>query len=252
MRLRRIFAAPADALGLSRAARSEASRQLCGWPSSPTATLDGLLLSGFLYRVLFGTPVVGKPVIVRIGQQHMGSRRVICNPPRADFTGGPAVYFFIERSINRIHGPVRDRLIFNHSQKRGANVRARFERDTSHDRPRGFSLANLMNTPNRDDTAAAVQELMASLVGAHIDVSVYVDRAPPAEYRSTGSSRLIRPGGALISVEMIGPDGLGANERPLLARGEAHAWCSDEIVSAVRRAAERIMRAHPAWRRQSH
>lgn len=109
-----------------------------------------------------------------------------------------------------------------------------------------------MNIPNRDDTAAAVRELMASLVGAHIDVSVYVDRMPPPEYRSAGASRAIRPGGARISVEMIGPDGLGANERLLLACGEAHAWCNDEIVSAVRRAAERIMRAHPAWRRQAH
>ena len=109
-----------------------------------------------------------------------------------------------------------------------------------------------MNTLDRDDTAAAVRKLVASLVGAHIAVSVYVDRVLPIDYRSPGPSRAMRPGGARISVEMIGPDGVGTRERPLLARGEAHAWCNDEIVSAVRRAAERIMRAHPAWRRQPH
>lgn len=104
-----------------------------------------------------------------------------------------------------------------------------------------------------NETAIAVRELVLSLVGLDIQVSVYVDRVPPRDHRSAGPQRSVGPGGALVSVEMVGPDNtIHASEKPLTARSEAHAWCNEEILSAVRRAAERIMRAHPAWRRRPH
>ncbi len=105
---------------------------------------------------------------------------------------------------------------------------------------------------SRNETAIAVRELVLSLVGLEIEVSVYVDRVLPRENRAAGPLRLMGPGGARVSVEMIGPDSADlTGKRPVIAaKGEAHAWCNEEILSAVRRAAERIMRAHPAWRRR--
>ena len=107
--------------------------------------------------------------------------------------------------------------------------------------------------PGRNETAIAVRELVLSLVGLEVQVSVYVDRVPPREDRSAGPLRTMGPGGARVSVEMIGPDSTDlTGKRPVAAKSEAHAWCSEEILGAVRRAAERIMRAHPAWRRRPH
>lgn len=105
-----------------------------------------------------------------------------------------------------------------------------------------------------NETAIAVRELVLSLVAIDIQVSVYVDRVLPRDARSAaGPARAMAPGGARISVEMIGPDNAVTDgERPLMVRSEAHAWCNEEILSAVRRAAERIMRAHPDWRRRPH
>lgn len=110
-----------------------------------------------------------------------------------------------------------------------------------------------MSELSRDETAMAVRELLLSLVGLDVQVSVHVDRVLPREVRSVRPLRTMGPGGARVFVEMIGPDGTDLTvKRPLTARSEAHAWCNEEILSAVRRAAERIMRTHPAWRRRPH
>ena len=110
-----------------------------------------------------------------------------------------------------------------------------------------------MTALSRNDTAIAVRELVLSLVGLEVQVSVYVDRVLPREDRSAGPLRTMGPGGARVSVEMVGPDSADlTGKRPVAAKSEAHAWCNEEILSAVRRAAERIMRAHPAWRRRPH
>jgi len=110
-----------------------------------------------------------------------------------------------------------------------------------------------MSELSRNGTAIAVRELVLSLVGLEVQVSVYVDRVLPREYRSVRPVRTMGPGGARVSVEMVGPDSADlAGKRPLTARSEAHAWCNEEILSAVRRAAERIMCTHPAWRRRPH
>ncbi len=105
----------------------------------------------------------------------------------------------------------------------------------------------------RNETAIAVRELMLSLVGLEVQVSVYVDRVVPRDGRLAGPLRVMAPGGARVSVEMIGPDSADlTGQRPIAAQSEAHAWCNEEILSAARRAAERIMRTHPGWRRRPH
>lgn len=110
-----------------------------------------------------------------------------------------------------------------------------------------------MNLRTTADTAAAARQLVVSMVGTHIEVSVYVDRTHVSDHRAVRPWRIARPAAAVISVEMIGPDDEAlSGQRMLLVKGEAHAWCTDEIVSAARRAAEGIMRKHPTWRRQSH
>jgi hypothetical protein len=110
-----------------------------------------------------------------------------------------------------------------------------------------------MNPRTTAETAAAAREIVVSMVRAQIDVSVFVDRTLVNDHRSVSPSRAVRPTAAVISVEMIGPDDRHDDGgRMLLVVGEAHAWCNDEIMSAARRAAERIIRKHPTWRRQSH
>ncbi len=112
------------------------------------------------------------------------------------------------------------------------------------------------------ETAAAVREIIVDMVRAEIDVFVSIDRLLVNDHRTVAPSRRARPPGAVVLVEMIGPHGAEGRPYPedgdapadsrLLACGEARAWCNDEIVSAARRAAETIMRRHPAWRRRPH
>ena len=107
-----------------------------------------------------------------------------------------------------------------------------------------------MSTATAGSRAEAAQQVVAAMVEPTIHVSVHVDRVLGDDHRSTTSFRTSRPVSALVSVEMVGPDtALGRVSRKIVASGEAHAWCNDEILSAARRAAEGIMRRHPAWRR---
>ena len=95
--------------------------------------------------------------------------------------------------------------------------------------------------------AMAARQIVLSMVRSHIEVSVDVGRVPTGE--PVGRSRAGRMASAVVLVEMIGPAGdARLPERMILAKGEANAWCSDEIANAARRAAERIMRRYPAWR----
>jgi len=107
-----------------------------------------------------------------------------------------------------------------------------------------------MNTATVGKRAVAAQQVIAAMVEPTIHVSVHVDGLLGDDHRSTTSFRTSRPSSALVSVEMVGPDApLGRMPRKIVVSGEAHAWCNDEILSAARRAAEGIMRRHPAWRR---
>ncbi len=86
------------------------------------------------------------------------------------------------------------------------------------------------------------RQAVCAMVGRHIEVSVDADRV----------LRLIPPNGAgaEVRVEMLGP--VGAPERSnvtVSAKAEAAAWGIDEIVSAARRAADRILIKNPSWRR---
>lgn len=108
-----------------------------------------------------------------------------------------------------------------------------------------------MSEQTAGDRAAAAQQILATLVRPSIRVSVHIDHALTDDHRSVTVSRSVRPAAALVSVEMVGPDGsFHKTQKKIVAKGEAHAWCNDEILSAARRAAEGIIRKHPGWRRE--
>lgn len=109
-----------------------------------------------------------------------------------------------------------------------------------------------MGKPSAGETAAAARYVIASMVRPGVEVSVHVDRMLMNDRAGVALSRGERPTAALVSVEMVGPDG----RQPLVHKaivetGEAHAWCNDEILPAARRAAEGIIRRNPGWRRES-
>ncbi|HEX9462328.1 MAG TPA: hypothetical protein VGB82_06985 [Alphaproteobacteria bacterium] len=107
-----------------------------------------------------------------------------------------------------------------------------------------------MSERTAGDRAAAAQQIIAAMVRPSIRVSVHIDHTLTDDHRSVTVSRTVRPAAALVSVEMVGPDGaFHKTQKKVVAKGEAHAWCNDEILSAARRAAEGIIRQHPAWRR---
>ena len=107
-----------------------------------------------------------------------------------------------------------------------------------------------MRTVTSGETAAAARQIVAAMVEPTIHVSVHIDGALIDDHRRSTAFRAVRPAAALVSVEMVGPESAFAQlPKTILATGEAHAWCNDEIVSAARRAAEGIMRKYPAWRR---
>jgi hypothetical protein len=96
------------------------------------------------------------------------------------------------------------------------------------------------------------RQAVCAMVGSHIEVSVDADRALRA-----GAAKARAPGvhsavGALVLVEMTGPDGAPHRSNIMVsAKAEAAAWGIDEIVSAARRAADRILDKNPTWRRIS-
>ena len=109
-----------------------------------------------------------------------------------------------------------------------------------------------MSKPTASETAAAARHVIAAMVGPNVQVSVHVDRMLTNDRRTVAVPRGQRPAAALVSVEMVGPDGLDPlTRRNVIDKGEAHAWCNDEILGAARRAAEGIIRRNPGWRRDT-
>ncbi len=107
-----------------------------------------------------------------------------------------------------------------------------------------------MSKPTAGETAAAAQHVIAAMVRPSVQVNVHVDRVLPNDRRIVTVSRTERPAAALVSVEMVGPAGaFHLAQKKIIDRGEAHAWCNDEILGAARRAAEGIIRRNPGWRR---
>jgi len=93
------------------------------------------------------------------------------------------------------------------------------------------------------------RQAVCSMVGGHVEVSVDADRALVASRPHTTRRG---PVGATVSVQMTGPDGAPhKHNRMMSAEAEASAWGIDEIVSAARRAADRILAENPTWRRTS-
>ena len=96
------------------------------------------------------------------------------------------------------------------------------------------------------------RQAVCAMVGGHVEVSVDADRALSANQEHASRLRANRAVGALVSIEMIGPDGAPHRGNKMVsAKAEARAWGIDEIVSAARRAADRILDKNPTWRRGS-
>ncbi len=107
-----------------------------------------------------------------------------------------------------------------------------------------------MRTPTAGQRAAAAQQVVAGMVEPTVRVSVLVDRVFVDDHRRPNVPG-VHPATALVSVEMVGPEvSLGRTQKDIIVSREARAWCNDEILNAARRAAERIMRKHPGWRRR--
>ena len=104
-------------------------------------------------------------------------------------------------------------------------------------------------TAESDNITTVARQAVEAMVGAHIEVSVDADRL----LKAAVDERRARPSqavGAVVSVELVGPaDEPHRASRTVSAKGEARAWGSDEVVSAARRAAERILESNPSWRR---
>ncbi|MEA2781336.1 MAG: hypothetical protein QOK29_2880 [Rhodospirillaceae bacterium] len=98
--------------------------------------------------------------------------------------------------------------------------------------------------------AIAARQAVLSMVCGQVEVSVNADRVLINEDRYEARSQHSQTIGTIVLVELIGPaDGLDNHDRRVLAKAEASAWCADEVVSAARRAAARIMGHYPFWRR---
>lgn len=97
-----------------------------------------------------------------------------------------------------------------------------------------------------DNIKTVARQAVQAMVGGHVGVSV------DADLKSAGRSQPGRAVGAVVRVALAGPDGEPHRaNRTVSARGEASAWGADEVVSAARRAAERILESNPGWRRTS-
>lgn len=101
-----------------------------------------------------------------------------------------------------------------------------------------------------DHIGIVARQAVCTMVGCHVEVSVNADRAILAA--RGGGAEVKRPVGTLVFVAMTGPDGeLHRGNVRVSDKAEASAWGIDEIVSAARRAAERILAKNPTWRRAS-
>lgn len=104
----------------------------------------------------------------------------------------------------------------------------------------------------QDNIAIVARQAVQAMVGRHIEVFVDADRLRLAEHERENRARAGGSVGAVVSVELAGPDGEPHKAtRKVTARGEAAAWGIDEVVGAARRAAERILDSNPTWRRVS-
>lgn len=100
-----------------------------------------------------------------------------------------------------------------------------------------------------DNSALMARQAVQSMVGEDVQVSIDADRALRAS-RMPDGERSGQSAGGIVSVELTGrtsefqfPAGV------ISATGESCAWIADEIVSAAQRAAERVLRVNPSWRR---
>ncbi|HKO07279.1 MAG TPA: hypothetical protein VJ487_06145 [Alphaproteobacteria bacterium] len=95
-----------------------------------------------------------------------------------------------------------------------------------------------------DNITTVARQAVQAMVDGHIEVSV------AADHRLDDRSQPGRAVGAVVSVELAGPDhGAHRGNRMVSAKGEASSWGTDEVVSAARSAAKSILESNPGWRR---
>lgn len=97
-----------------------------------------------------------------------------------------------------------------------------------------------------DALIVAGRDAVLPLVRSYVMASVTIDGELAPGRRPSGSARADRRPGVLLSVELTGPHDHG---RMISVKHHVSVWRRDEVVPAVRRAVEKIMRAHPTWRR---
>ena len=101
-----------------------------------------------------------------------------------------------------------------------------------------------------DALIIAARKAVLPLVRSYVMTSVTVDGELADGHRPSRSTRADRRPGILLSVELTGP-GSGPHERGRMisVKHQTSIWRPDQVVPAVRRAVEKIIRANPTWRR---
>jgi hypothetical protein len=96
---------------------------------------------------------------------------------------------------------------------------------------------------------AAGRKTILPLVRSYVTVSVTVDGAVADGHLATRSPRGAWRSGMLLSVQLAGPGSAPRDYGRMISAKEQASICHrDEVIPAIRRAAEKIIRAHPSWR----
>lgn len=97
---------------------------------------------------------------------------------------------------------------------------------------------------------AAGRKAILPLVRSYVTVSVTVDGVVADGHLATRSPRAGWRSGILLSVQLTGPGSAPRDYGRVISVKEQASICHrDEVIPAIRRAAEKIIRAHPSWRR---
>ena len=101
-----------------------------------------------------------------------------------------------------------------------------------------------------DALIVAGRKAILPLVRSYVMASVTIDGELADGHLASRSVRADWRPGVLLSIELTGPgSGPLDHGRMISVKHQVSIWRRDEVVPAVRRAAEKIIRAHPAWRR---
>jgi hypothetical protein len=101
-----------------------------------------------------------------------------------------------------------------------------------------------------NDLIAAGRKAVLPRVRGYVTVSVSLHGELADGRRPSRPSHAGRTPGLILAVELAGPgNGPRDSARMMAVRQQIGVWHACEVVPAVCRIAERILREHPAWRR---